>query len=240
MSMHSLSYHDVRMWIKKQEHPLAKVIYNIADYIRFFEVPNFRSIFGLMYLAYKQIRNLVAGLSSLLFWKPMFKSRVCNNPKRLYLYTGMPFISGPINLFIGNGCRISGQSTFSGRTVSRVQPELRIGNNVDIGWQSTIAVGSKVIIGNNVRIAGRAFLAGYPGHPLNAKDRAAGLPCLDEQVGDIVLEDDVWLATGVSVMAGVTIGKGCIVAAGSVVTSNLPPYTLAGGVPAKAIRSLDK
>jgi acetyltransferase-like isoleucine patch superfamily enzyme len=151
-------------------------------------------------------------------------------------------MSGPLQIKIGERCRISGQSTLSGRTVPRTddqQPRLIIGNNVDIGWQTTIAVGTLVEIGDNVRIAGRAFFAGYPGHPTNAADRAEGKPDLDSQTGDIILEDDVWLATGVSVMAGVRIGKGTIIAAESVVTHDLPAGVLAGGIPAKVIKKLD-
>ena len=118
------------------------------------------------------------------------------------------------------------------------EPELIIGKNCGIGWQTTIAVGRTIRLGDNVRISGRAFLAGYPGHPIDAKARAAGLPDTEDQIGDIVLEDDVWLGTNATVSAGVTIGKGTIVAGGSVVTKDLPPGVLAGGVPAKVIRKL--
>jgi acetyltransferase-like isoleucine patch superfamily enzyme len=135
---------------------------------------------------------------------------------------------------------VSGQTTISGRSTAPDTPELTVGNNVDIGWQTTIAVGRRVVLGDNVRIAGRAFLAGYPGHPLDPADRAAGLPETEDQVGDIVLEDDVWLATGVSVMAGVRIGRGTVVAAGSVVTRDLPAGVLAGGMPARVIRPLEE
>ena len=55
--------------------------------------------------------------------------------------------------------------------------------------------------------------------------------------GDIVIEDDVWLGAQVCVMDGVVIGKGAIVGAGAVVTKDVPPYTLAVGVPARVIRS---
>lgn len=54
--------------------------------------------------------------------------------------------------------------------------------------------------------------------------------------GPIILEDDVWVGSNVSVLSGVTIGQGCIVAAGSVVTKSFPPYSIIGGVPAKIIR----
>ncbi|WP_413701779.1 acyltransferase [Psychromonas sp. KJ10-10] len=64
------------------------------------------------------------------------------------------------------------------------------------------------------------------------------MPETDDQVGDIILEKDVWLATGVSVMAGVRIGTGSIILAGSVVSKDIPPMVLAGGIPARVIRSL--
>ena len=54
--------------------------------------------------------------------------------------------------------------------------------------------------------------------------------------GDIVLEDDVWIGYGCTILSGVTIGQGAIVAAGSVVTKDVPPYAVVGGVPAKVIK----
>jgi acetyltransferase-like isoleucine patch superfamily enzyme len=47
---------------------------------------------------------------------------------------------------------------------------------------------------------------------------------------------DVWLGAGVTILGGVTIGDGCVVGAGAVVTKNLPPYSIAIGVPAKVIK----
>ncbi len=150
----------------------------------------------------------------------------------------MPLVLGPVEISIGKNCRISGATTITGRAATRAIPELIAGDNCDIGWQTTIAVGTRVVLGNNVRIACRAFLAGYPGHPLDAAARAAGAPDEDRQARDIVLEDDVWLATGVTVSAGVRIGRGTVVAAGSVVTRELPAGVLAGGVPARVLRPL--
>jgi len=55
----------------------------------------------------------------------------------------------------------------------------------------------------------------------------------------IIVEDDVWLATRVTILKGVRIGRGSVVAAGAVVTKDVAPYTLVGGVPARLIRSLN-
>ncbi len=54
--------------------------------------------------------------------------------------------------------------------------------------------------------------------------------------GDIVIEDDVWIGVRATILSGVHIGQGAVVAAGSVVTEDVPPYAIVGGVPAKIIR----
>lgn len=57
--------------------------------------------------------------------------------------------------------------------------------------------------------------------------------------GAVIIEDNVWIGEGAMIMPNVHIGKGAIVAANSVVTHNIPPYTVAGGVPAKVIKTLN-
>lgn len=54
--------------------------------------------------------------------------------------------------------------------------------------------------------------------------------------GDIIVGDDVWIGERATIMSGVHIGQGAVIAAGSVVTHNVPPYAVVGGVPAKVIK----
>ncbi|WP_407334213.1 acyltransferase [Enterovibrio sp. 27052020O] len=233
-----MNMQETRHWLKHSPSPVARGVFRTLKAILHLSIPAPKLIVSPLYHLTRVIQALWENMTRTLWWTPLFKGRLHRVGQRLYLYGGMPFVSGPLSISMGDDCRVSGHTTFSGRAYGHEQPQLLIGSNTDIGWQTTIAVGRKVVIGDNVRIAGRAFLAGYPGHPINAHDRASGMPELDSQVGDIILEPDVWLATGVSVMAGVTIGHGTIVAAGSVVTSDLPPNVVAGGVPAKVLRTL--
>jgi acetyltransferase-like isoleucine patch superfamily enzyme len=91
-----------------------------------------------------------------------------------------------------------------------------------------------IIIGANCMIAARCALTPYQ-HDFTDTD----CPMCEQPLtsrGDIVIEDDVWLGLNVCVMDGVTIGTGAIVGAGAVVTEDIPPYAIAGGVPARVIR----
>lgn len=107
---------------------------------------------------------------------------------------------------------------------------LEIGNNCRING-ANISVQTKVIIGNNCRIAPHTIIMDGDHHDVsNRRDHG--------KKSEIIIEDDVWLATRTMVLKGVTVGKGAVVASGAVVTKNVPPYTLVGGVPAKEIKKI--
>lgn len=228
----------LKSWLKAGRTPLARQAFELATSLRDAALPAIPGLHSALYHLHGGLRGLYADLVRRLWTTPLLKSRIAGPAPGLYLYGGLPLLTGPLEIRAGRNVRWSGASTVSGRTCAARTPRLEIGDNAGIGWQTTIAVGTRVVIGDNVRMAGRTILAGYPGHPFDAADRAAGKPETDDQVGDIILERDVWLATGVMVMAGVTIGQGTIVAAGSVVTKSLPARVLAGGVPARVIRQL--
>jgi len=238
--MNTFNLNYAKQWAKTSDHKLAKFIKKIWFAIKYFEIPNIPIIFSGLYVIHLTIKQVYLDFTRIFYYTPIFKTRLKNRPKRLYLYGGLPVVLGSLDITLGNDMRLAAMTTISGRTVSKQVPKLIIGNNVGIGWRTSIAVGRRVVIGENVRIAGDCYLAGYPGHPIDAKERALGQPETEGQVGDIILKNDVWLASGVKVMSGVTIGEGTIVAAGSVVTKDLPDNVLAGGAPAKVIKQLKR
>lgn len=101
---------------------------------------------------------------------------------------------------------------------------------------------NKLIIGNYCSIAqGVKFLPSsdhaldqISTYPFKAMLLTGELESLSK--GDIVVEDDVWIGYGSTVLSGVHIGQGAAIAAGSVVTKDVPPYAIVGGVPAKVIK----
>ncbi|MBX4927253.1 acetyltransferase-like isoleucine patch superfamily enzyme [Rhizobium binae] len=95
-------------------------------------------------------------------------------------------------------------------------------------------VSGKVTCGNGVRIASHASIVGF-NHGFDDPDR----PIHRQGVVSIgiVIGDDVWIGANCVILDGVTIGNGAIIAAGAVVTQDIPALAIAGGVPAKVLRS---
>ncbi|WP_158224645.1 acyltransferase [Agaribacterium haliotis] len=230
--------HRFKNWLKQSDSAAAIKLKSMYYGVRFFSLPLPRALSRALFYCHQSVVNCYHWLSRSFYYTPLFKSQTQRCGQKLYLYGGMPYICGPLALELGSHCRISGASTFSARSCAGVRPHLSIGDNVDVGWQTTIAVGTSVTLGNNVRIAGQCFLAGYAGHPIDARERALGLPEHEHQAREIALEQDVWLGTGVTVLAGVRIGAGSIVAAGSVVHKSLPAGVIAAGNPATIIKKI--
>jgi acetyltransferase-like isoleucine patch superfamily enzyme len=228
----------LRKWVKDRNNPVARAVFAAGMLARRAQVPFFRPIHRPLYLLDRSLRNAVASALSSIWYTPLLQSCLVRPAPGLKAWNSIPLIIGSLEIEIGSNCVFYGRANLMGRSAGSVQPVLKIGDNCVIGYQSTIAVGRRVEIGNNVLLASNCDLVGYPGHPLDPVARAAGMPELDTQVGDIVIEDDVWLGGNVKVLAGVRIGRGTIVGAGSVVTKDLPPFVVAAGVPARPVKSL--
>ena len=115
-----------------------------------------------------------------------------------------------------------------------------IGDDVFLGLRptltaarSSIRIGNKVMFGPGVAILGgnhRTDLVGrFMADITNAEKRA------EDDIG-VLIEDDVWVGARATILDGVKIGRGAVVGAGAVVTKNVPPYAIVGGVPARVLR----
>ncbi len=112
--------------------------------------------------------------------------------------------------------------------------EIRKGKNIEIGDNTVInrnvlldGRGGKLIIGSNVDIAQETNIWTLEHDVHDDYHRAKG--------GNVIIEDYVWIASRVTVLPGVTIGRGAVVATNAVVTKDVPPLTIAAGIPARII-----
>jgi acetyltransferase-like isoleucine patch superfamily enzyme len=108
---------------------------------------------------------------------------------------------------------------------------IEIGDNVYIGPFSIVA-GAKIKIGNDCLIASHV---GVYGNNHGFKDPDKPIKKQGSTNQTLIIEEDCWIGTGAKVLDGITIQKGCVVGAGAVVTKDLPPYSIAVGIPAKVV-----
>lgn len=111
------------------------------------------------------------------------------------------------NVFVGSGVLINSGCYFEAKA------PITIGNGVLIGYEATI-VTTNHLYSDPTRLIKDQGLVSHP----------------------VTIQDDVWIGTKAIILPGVTVGTGSVIAAGAVVTKNVAPYTVVGGVPAKFIK----
>jgi len=119
-------------------------------------------------------------------------------------------------------------------TINNGMGDIIIGNHVRVGISNVII--GPVTIGNYVILAQNVVISG-----LNHTYHDINIPTSLQKctTGQITIEDEVWVGANSVITAGVTIGKHSVVAGGSVVTKNVPPYTIVAGNPAKVIKQFN-
>lgn len=138
-------------------------------------------------------------------------------------------------LTTGVGCRIEAyQKENSNEKV------IHIGKNVQINDYVHITAMNKVVIGDNVLMASKIYISDCSHGFYEGGDNDSNpdkIP-MDRKykVGEVIIGDNVWLGEFVLVLPDVIIGKGSIIGANSVVTKNIPAYSIAVGSPARVIK----
>lgn len=124
----------------------------------------------------------------------------------------------------------------------RIHPSasLRCGENIYLGMNSHInqfcciwaSPSSKVVMGDNL-LMGPGVKIFSSNH---GTDSSSSMNVQSFSEKDIIIGNDVWIGANCVVLSGVTIGDGAVIAAGAVVSKDIPPNTIAGGIPAKVIK----
>lgn len=176
------------------------------------------------------------------------------------IYTG--WLSGSFNEFGGNSVIVSPNVLIGEKYISikdnvyidrnavlcawdthgdhRYNPSISIGSNTCIGEYCHISAMDKIEIGENV-LTGRWVTIVDNAHGSSKIDMLRIAPTQRPlySKGPVIIEDNVWIGDKACIMAGVHIGIGAVIAANAVVTKDVAPYTVVGGIPAKVIKSVE-
>ena len=132
------------------------------------------------------------------------------------------------NVRVSKGCEFSGiENIFVGNNVA-------LGSGVKIlTTRAKVSIGNDVMFGPNVTIITGDHRIDIPGRPMVSLTDKDKLPENDQ---DVILDGDNWIGANATILKGVRIGYGAVVAAGALVNHDIPPFSIAGGVPAKVLK----
>lgn len=203
-------------------------------------LPDWRLIhllYGSLYRASYVCYGLLMVLRKVFWVDPMVRAISAETGDDLQL-EHVPYILGQGEIRLGNGVYISGIITVMFNHKLGLGPELSVGDRTFIGSLCKFTIARRIRIGRFCRIAGGCRFYDNSGHPLSLAERRRNAPVNPEDTKEVLIEDDVWIGAGSTILPGVTIGRGSIVGASSVVTRDIPPYTIVAGNPARPIREL--
>ena len=167
--------------------------------------------------------------------EPLLKASCRDYGKRVRTDIYTHHIHGHGDLVVGDDVLIDGKCTFAFGSDAfggggGERPCLTIGNHTGLGHGCRIMVSGRVTIGNHCRIAAGVSIFDAIGPAIGrASAPAAGA------IEPVTIQDNVWIGGQAIIFPGVTIGEGSVVSAGAVVTSEVPPYSIVAGHPARRV-----
>ena len=170
----------------------------------------------------------------------LFKTRILklkNNYKiflKYRIFNNNVIINDTKNIEIGNNFQISANCSLFAEGING--EKIIIKNNVALNFNVMINANNKgyIKIEDNVIIGPNTVLRAS-NH--NYKDTNKPIRYQKHTGGKIIINEDVWIGSNCTILPNIVIGKGSVVGAGSVVSKNIPEYSVVAGVPAKIIKS---
>lgn len=179
-------------------------------------------------------------------WNSIQYRKISDSDSTVQFLSGSRLINGrnlPKSIKIGSNTIIRGELfVFAHDGCIEIGEDCYIGEGTRIWSACAVKIGNQVLISHNVNIHDTN------GHPINSVDRhehfkkilKAGHPKTDIDLLSypVTIADKAWIGFNSVILKGVTVGEGAIVGASSVVTKDVPPWTIVGGNPAKTIREI--
>lgn len=190
-------------------------------------------------------------VESVEYWSKLGREqKIYNNLKLITIGNGSKIYDETIiynskkeSIIIGVNSHIRGELLIQNNT-----GKIKVGNYCFIGVGSKLWSAKSITIGDNVFISHNVNIMDTNSHETDAHMRSQSFKkSLDNEVDidftgisvkEVVVEKNAWIGFNAIILKGVTIGEGAIVAAGSVVTRDVPPYTIVGGNPSRIIKKV--
>ncbi|MGQ0634360.1 MAG: acyltransferase [Planctomycetaceae bacterium] len=225
----------LRNTLATSDHPVIRLARSLRRKWQRFAVPAPKVIVKPALAIFVAVRSVYYFLFRVFVCEPLFKAYCTSYGRGLRTDVYIHWVQGRGQLIVGDDVLVDGKCSFTFAARYTDRPTLTIGDRTVIGHQCHFTVGNRVSIGRDCLIAAGMHLFDSSGHPTDPVSRLQGLPPAPNEVRPITIEDNVWVGSGSIIFPGVTVGEGSVVSAGAVVVSDVPPYTIVAGNPARKI-----
>lgn len=222
--------------IRRGETPFYHFLRETARTVRSSRLPVPRLFFPVLRLVFylhQGIFRTATFLITFFYREPLFRARCESAGKRLRV-SRMPFIVGHTHIHLGDDVNFFGKvDIFSGRMFD--EPTLILKDRVDIGHNVVFVVNREIVIEEDVNVASGVRFMDSDAHPRDTMERIADLPPRPEEIKPVRVCRYAWIGQNAFILKGVTIGEGAIIGVNSVVVTDIPPYAVAMGNPARVV-----
>ncbi len=222
--------------IKRAETPFYARLKRIGKAVLTFQLPVPRAldpIYSMIHFLRVLKYETEERINSACFDFPILRSKCVSIGRRLEMES-LPYITGPVKVYIGDDVRLSGSILVSSGRIFD-EPEFRVGNRSFIGAGCIFSVARSITIGDDVLVAGNCSVSDYSAHPLDPEKRIAGEQVDPADVRPVHIGNKAWLGRGATILPGVTIGEGAVVGAAAVVTKDVPAGHICVGNPGRLL-----
>ena len=220
--------------IALSDHPVAQILRWVRQRVRAFSLPAPVFIVRPLLAIFLTVRAIYCFLVRVFVCEPLFKGYCTKFGRGLKTGSDIHLVTGGGRLIVGDYVLVDGKCSFIFAVRYSESPTLLIGDRTIVGHGCSFTVGRQVSIGSHCLLASDVQIFDSPGHPTDPALRKLGRPANPQDVRAIKIEDNVWVGRNAIVFPGVTIGEGSVVAIGSHVMTDVPPYTLVAGRPARS------
>lgn len=221
---------------KRGETPFYRGLREFAKAVRSSTLPLPRFLHPLLrgvFLLHQTAARTGAFLLTTFYREPLFRGRCVSVGKRFRLCR-LPFVIGHARIRIGDNVNFFGQVDICSGGIFD-EPELIIHDRVDIGHNVVFVVNRQIVIEEDVNVASGVRFMDSDAHPRDTMERIADRPPRPEEIKPVRVCRYAWIGQNSFILKGVTIGEGAIIGVNSVVVTDIPPYSVAMGNPARVV-----
>jgi len=229
---------DLSLRVRRAETPFFRSLNRAVSILLTARLPMpaiLRTICCAMYTLHFAARQLSRRAYMFFYGEPLFRSR-CETFGADCFVCALPEINGHTRIHVGDRVSFWGDlGITSGRTYD--VPTLILQDRAQIGHRVAIVVNREVVIEKGAMISNNCYISDSDSHPKDSDRRYNSQAPSDADIKPVRICRNAWVGVDCTIYKGVTVGEGAIIGARSVVISDVPPFAIAMGNPARVLAS---